>query len=135
MTADQIFERIKQCLVEVLGESDHPLILDTTMEDLKADSLSAFEITFRMESEFGIHVAVEELTARFFGGLKEDEFFDKDRVVTEAGREQLKRVLPASARAALEGTITERMLFPLLTVRQIVALTEEKIGKRVVEVR
>jgi acyl carrier protein len=130
MTREEILQGVKECLVSALGIAGDEVTLDTPLTDLDVESIEVLDILFRLDAKFGITTSMTELRARFLGDLKEEEFFDENRVVTEAGLQQLKTVLPDFDPAKFDGELDEETLFSLFTVRHLVELIEEKLGQR-----
>lgn len=51
-----IFEKIKEIICEQLGVEESEVTLETTFEDLGADSLDLFQVVIEMEEEFKIQL-------------------------------------------------------------------------------
>lgn len=59
--ADNIFESVKDILVEQLGVDEDAVTLEANfIDDLNADSLDIVELVMAMEQEFGIAIPDEE---------------------------------------------------------------------------
>ena len=56
-----IFEKIASILAEQFGIEQDEITMDTSFEDLGADSLDVVELTMALEEEFGVTIADEEL--------------------------------------------------------------------------
>jgi acyl carrier protein len=58
---DDLYERIKDIIVEQLGVDEDKITLDARFrEDLEADSLDLVELIMAMEDEFGGEISDEE---------------------------------------------------------------------------
>ena len=55
-----IFEKIASILAEQFGIEQDEITMDTSFEDLGADSLDVVELTMALEEEFGIGEMEEE---------------------------------------------------------------------------
>ncbi|SHJ58497.1 acyl carrier protein [Clostridium cavendishii DSM 21758] len=51
-----VFEKIKGIIVEQLGIEEDKVNLQTTFEELGADSLDLFQVIIEIEEEFGIQL-------------------------------------------------------------------------------
>jgi acyl carrier protein len=57
-----MFEKVKAIIVDQLSISDADMItLDTTLEDLGADSLDLVEVIMSIEDEFDVQIKDEDL--------------------------------------------------------------------------
>lgn len=56
-----VFEKIKKLIVEQLDVDEEKLTMDTTFEDIDADSLDVVELVMALEEEFGLEIADEEV--------------------------------------------------------------------------
>lgn len=60
-TKEEIFEKIKALVVELLGVEEEKVTLDARFrEDLEADSLDLVELIMAFEDEFGGEISDEE---------------------------------------------------------------------------
>ena len=62
---DQVFEKIKEIVVDQLGVEESDITMETTFEQLNADSLDIVELIMAFEEEFGIEISdgdAEKLT-------------------------------------------------------------------------
>lgn len=55
-----IFEKVKAIVVEQLGVEADEISLETTFEDLNADSLDVVELVMALEEEFDIEIPDED---------------------------------------------------------------------------
>ncbi|MBM7835518.1 acyl carrier protein [Clostridium sardiniense] len=51
-----IFEEIREVVCEQLGVEESEVTLETTFEDLGADSLDLFQVVIEIEEKFGIQL-------------------------------------------------------------------------------
>lgn len=55
-----VFEKIKGIVADQLGISEEEITIDTSFEDLNADSLDIVELIMSLEEEFGIEIPDED---------------------------------------------------------------------------
>jgi len=57
---DEVFEKIKEIVVDQLGVEESEITMETTFEQLNADSLDIVELIMAFEEEFGIEISDED---------------------------------------------------------------------------
>ena len=97
---EEIFENVKEVLVESLGVDDDEVTEDATLVgDLGAESIDFLEIVFQLEKSFDIKIPRGEF-------IPQDIFTNPDYVedgkITPAGLEELKKRMPYFDLTALE---------------------------------
>ncbi|MDR0846247.1 MAG: acyl carrier protein [Lactobacillales bacterium] len=55
-----VFEKIQEIIVEELGKETEEVQLETTFEELDADSLDLFQIINEVEDEFDVKIESED---------------------------------------------------------------------------
>jgi acyl carrier protein len=61
MTKDEIFDKVKEIIVEQLGADEEDIKMDANFrDDLEADSLDLVELIMAFEEEFGGEISDEE---------------------------------------------------------------------------
>lgn len=55
-----VFEKVQEIIVEELGKDAEEVKLETTFEELDADSLDVFQVISEIEDEFDIQIETEE---------------------------------------------------------------------------
>ena len=55
-----VFEKVQDIIVEELGKEPEEVTLETTFEELDADSLDIFQVISEIEDEFDISIESEE---------------------------------------------------------------------------
>ena len=55
-----VFEKVQEIIVEELGKDAEEVQLETTFDDLDADSLDVFQVISEIEDEFDIQIETEE---------------------------------------------------------------------------
>ena len=92
-TQDEIFETVRDQLVEALGLDDDEVERDSTLfGDLGAESIDMLDIVFRLEKEYDIKIPRGELFPD--PEMMSGEEFVADGKVTEAGIAAMREKLP-----------------------------------------
>ena len=55
-----VFEKVQEIIVEELGKDTHEVKLETTFDELDADSLDVFQVISEIEDEFDIQIESED---------------------------------------------------------------------------
>ena len=55
-----VFEKLQEIIVEELGKDAEEVKLETTFDELDADSLDVFQVISEIEDEFDIQIETEE---------------------------------------------------------------------------
>ena len=55
-----VFEKVQEIIVEELGKETDEVKLETTFDELDADSLDVFQVISEIEDEFDIQIESEE---------------------------------------------------------------------------
>ncbi len=130
MTENEIFERLKPLLVEVLGVALERIGLESVLvADLGAESIDLLDLTFRIEESFQVTIESNEIereaSKRLPGGV-----YEKDGRLTEAALAEIRRSLPELDASKLVSGIRKFDLPALLTVRFFVRLVARKVAER-----
>lgn len=65
MAKEEIFDKLKELVVDQLGVEEDEVTMEATMQDdLGADSLDLVDLVMSVEEEFGVKVADEDLEDR-----------------------------------------------------------------------
>ncbi|HET6428835.1 MAG TPA: acyl carrier protein [Phycisphaerae bacterium] len=92
MTQDEVFEKVKEQLVDALGVDEDEVELDKTLTgDLGAESIDFLDIVFRLEKAFGIKIPPGDL---FPDNVLNNPEYVADGKLTESGLAKLKESLP-----------------------------------------
>ena len=92
MNRDEIFEKVRDVLVEALGVDDDEVTPEASLAaDLGAESIDFLDIVFQLEQAFGFKIEQGEL---FPENVTQDPEFVKDGLVTEKGLAMLRERLP-----------------------------------------
>ena len=55
-----VFEKVQEIIVEELGKETDEVTMETTFDNLDADSLDVFQVISEIEDEFDIQIETEE---------------------------------------------------------------------------
>ncbi|CAM2942635.1 acyl carrier protein [Streptococcus pluranimalium] len=55
-----VFDKVQEIIVEELGKEAEEVKLETTFDDLDADSLDVFQVISEIEDEFDIQIETED---------------------------------------------------------------------------
>lgn len=127
MTQDEIFEKVRQQLVDALSVDEDEVTPQARLQaDLNAESIDFLDIVFRLEREFGIKIDRNELFPEsIFQG---DPDFVQDGKVTAKGLSELKTRMPYADLAAFEKNPQFENIGDLFTVDLIVRYVKSKLG-------
>ena len=122
----EIFDKIKTCLVEALGvEEDEVTPEATLVGDLGAESIDFLDIIFRLEKSFNIKVPRGEL---FPEDILTNSEYVRDGKVTPDGLKQLRERMPFADLDAFSANPNVKDFGNLLTVQDMVRYVESKVG-------
>lgn len=127
MSRDEIFEQVKEALVDALGLDDDDVTPEATlMGDLGAESIDFLDIVFRLEKAFEIKVPREELFPAE-AVLNHPEYVSGGKV-TAAGLAELKAKMPHTDLSGFEADPDVNKIADLFTVDAIVNFVETKVN-------
>ena len=125
-TKEEVFEKVKEALVEALGVDDDEVGTDATMVgDLGAESIDFLDIVFRLEKAFEIEIPRSEL---FPEDILTNAEYVQDGRVTAAGVEQPKERMPFADLSKFEENPAVQEFSNLLTVNDLCRYVESKVG-------
>ena len=126
MTEDEVFEKVKETLVDALGVDDEEVTADATLTgDLGAESIDFLDIVFRLEKGFDIKIPRGEL---FPDGIFNNPEFVKDGKLTTSGLAQLKTSMPHVDFTEFEQDPDINKMASLFKVQTIVSYVKTKVG-------
>ncbi len=126
MTRDEIFEKVREVLVEALGVDDDEVSAEASLAaDLGAESIDFLDIVFQLEQAFGFKIEQGEL---FPENVTQDPDFVQDGKVTEKGLAMLRERLPHIDFAALEADPQITRVAQVFTVDALVNFCERKLA-------
>ena len=124
---DDIFEQVKDVLVDALGLDDDEVTSEATlMGDLGAESIDFLDIVFRLEKAFDIKVPREELFPAE-AVLNNTEFVSGGKL-TEKGLAELKDKMPHTDLSEFEKDPNVNNIADLFTVDAIVNFVDNKVN-------
>lgn len=127
MSRDEVFEQVKEVLVDALGLDDDDVTPDATlMGDLGAESIDFLDIVFRLEKAFGIKVPREELFPAE-AVLNNPEYVSGGKV-TAKGLAELEAKMPHTDLTAFKANPDVNKIADLFTVQAIVNFVESKVN-------
>ena len=127
MSRDEIFQEVKEVLVDALGvDNDEVETQATLMGDLGAESIDFLDIVFRLEKAFGIKIPREELFPAE-SLMNSPEFVSNGRL-TERGLAELRNKMPHTNFASFENDPDINKLGDLFTVEAIVNYVDGKLN-------
>ncbi|MCE5277811.1 MAG: acyl carrier protein [Planctomycetaceae bacterium] len=92
MTEAEVFEKVKETLVDALGVDEEEVTPEATLTgDLGAESIDFLDIVFRLEKAFDIKIPRGEL---FPDNILNNPEYVQDGKLTESGLTQLKERMP-----------------------------------------
>lgn len=126
MSRDEIFNQVKDVLVDALGLDDDDVTEDATlMGDLGAESIDFLDIVFRLEKAFSIKVPREELFPAE-AVMNNPEYVSGGKV-TAKGLAELKSKMPHTNFSEFEKNPDVNKIADLFTVSAIVNFIEGKL--------
>ena len=125
MSREEIFEEVKEVLIDALGlDDDEVTETATLMSDLGAESIDFLDIVFRLEKSFGIKIPREELFPA--DSLLSNPDFVSNGKLTEKGLEEFKAKMPHADITAFQEDPDVNKLADLFTVASIVNFVDIK---------
>ncbi len=126
MSRDEIFDEIKEVLIDALGLDDDEVSESATlMGDLGAESIDFLDIVFRLEKSFGIKIPREELFPA--ESLMNNPEYVSNGKLTEKGIAELKAKMPHTDTSAFQDDPNVNKLGDLFTVAAVVNFVEGKL--------
>ena len=125
MTEAEVFEKVKETLVDALGVDDDEVKPDATLTgDLGAESIDFLDIVFRLEKAFDIKIPRGEL---FPDNILNNPQFVQDGKLTKDGLAQLKERMPHADLSQFEQDPDINKMAELFKVQTIVNYVVTKI--------
>jgi acyl carrier protein len=124
MSRDEVYNKVKEVLVDALGVDDDEVTPTATLRgDLGAESIDFLDIVFRLEKSFGIKIPRGEM---FPEDLFTNPAFVENNRITPAGMEEMKKRMPHMDFTELEkDPDINKMQF---TVNTVVNYIESKVN-------
>lgn len=113
----EVFDKVKEALVDALGVDDDEVTEDATMVgDLGAESIDFLDIVFKLEQSFGITIPRDEL---FPDDILTNAEYINDGKVTEDGLAKLKDRMPFADLTKFEQNPMVQDFGNMLTVKDL----------------
>jgi acyl carrier protein len=126
VTQDQVFERVKPCLIEALGVEEEEVAPEATLvSDLGAESIDFLDIVFRLEKAFDIKITRGEL---FPEDIFTDAKYIQDGRVNELGLAELRKQIPFVQLDEFAKNPIVQDFASLLTVADLCRFVESKLN-------
>jgi acyl carrier protein len=123
---DEIFEKVREALVEALGVEDDEVTAEATLQgDLDAESIDFLDIVFRLEKAFDIKIERGEL---FPEDILTDVEYVQEGKVNESGIAKLKERMPFADLSKFEAEPSVNNLGQQLTVKDMCNFVAHKLA-------
>jgi len=126
MTEEEVFEKVRETLVDALGVDDDEIKAEATLTgDLGAESIDFLDIVFRLEKAFDIKIPRGEL---FPDNILNNPEFVQDGKLTETGLAELKQRMPHADFSDFEQAPDINKMAELFKVQTIVNYVMGKVN-------
>lgn len=126
-SADEIFEKVRETLVDALGVDDDEVQAGATLiGDLGAESIDFLDIVFRLEKNFDIKIPRGELFPENLAAA--DSGFVADGKVTPEGIAQLREKMPHADVDSFAANPVVSKISDLFTVDMICRFIAARVG-------
>lgn len=126
ISRDEVFEKVKDVLVDALGVDDDEVSEDATLTgDLGAESIDFLDIVFRLERTFSIKIPRGELFPDDI--MNNPEYVENGRM-TDKGMTTLKNAMPHADFTDFEKDPDVAKMTDLFTVKTIVNYVTSKVA-------
>ena len=125
-TNEEVFEKVKEALVEALAVDDDDVTPDATMVgDLGAESIDFLDIVYRLEKALDISISRGDL---FPDDILTNAEYVNDGKVTPAGLAKLKERMPFADLSKFEANPLVQDFGNLLTVQDLCNYVQSKVA-------
>ena len=123
---EEVFDKVKEALVDALGVDDDEVTEDATMVgDLGAESIDFLDIVFKLEQAFDITIPRDEL---FPDDILTNAEYVSDGKVTPEGLAKLKDRMPFADLSKFEANPMVQEFGNLLTVKDLCNYVSSKVA-------
>jgi acyl carrier protein len=124
---EEIFDKVRQALVEALSVEDDEVTEDATLfEDLGAESIDFLDIIFRLEKAFGIKIKQEELAPQDILGHAD---YVQNGKLNDQGLAVLKERIGQAQWERFEQDRSVDRIQSIFTVGTIMSFVERKLAE------
>lgn len=100
---DEIEEKVRLLVADAVGRPPASVTLDASLiDELGADSLSLLDLVFTLERTFSIQITRGEMERTARGDMTDDDFAPGG-VISEAGLQRLRALMPEAAARIVPG--------------------------------
>lgn len=125
--ADQdVGDVVCRIIAEALARDVEVRLTSNLMEDLGAESIDFLDIVFKIEQTFGIKITRGEMEKAAKGDMSDDEFAPAG-VISKAGLERLRALMPEAADRIHEG-LRPMQILSLFSAQTFVNIVMSKRG-------
>ena len=126
VSEDEIFEKVREALVEALGVDDDEVTPEATLQgDLDAESIDFLDIVFRLEKSFDIKIERGEL---FPEDILTNTEYVQDGKVNDSGIAKLRERMPFADLSKFEAEPVVQNLGQQLTVKDMCNFVAYKLA-------
>lgn len=126
ISAEKVERGVIAAIAEALAYPDDEVTADCyLMDDLGAGSLDYLDIVFKLEHTFDIQITRGEMERAARGDMSEEEFAPEG-VISEAGLERLRELMP-EADDRIEPGLRPSQILELFKVRTFVNIVDGKL--------
>jgi len=126
MSEEDIFEKVKDTLIEALGVDDDEVTPEAKISaDLGAESIDYLDITFRLEKAFDIKIPRGELVPE---QLLNDPQYVRNGKLTDEGLAELKKRMTHADLTEFEQDPEVGKIMDLFTVQTIINYVQGKLA-------
>ena len=126
-TAEEIYAKVRETLVDALGVDDDEVTPEATLVgDLGAESIDFLDIVFKLEQTFHIQITRGEMERAARGDMTDEEFAPGG-VISEAGLARLRELMP-EARDRIHPGLRPRAILGLFSVQTFANIVRAKQG-------
>ena len=126
MSETEVFEKVKETLVDALGVDEEEVTAQATLTgDLGAESIDFLDIVFRLEKAFNIKIPRGEL---FPDNILNNPEYVQNGSLTEVGLKQLKDRMPHADFSEFEKDPNISKMAELFKVQTIVNYVKTKVA-------
>lgn len=125
-TQEDLDLKVREAVADALAlELEEVSTTSNLFHDLGAESLDFLDIVFKLERNFGIQITRGEMERAARGDMSEEEFAP-DGVMSEAGLERLRELMPEASEHIGPG-LRPAQILELFTVRTFANIVQGKL--------
>lgn len=125
---NEVYEKVKSCLVDSCGLDEGEIGLEKTlMDDLGIDSIDLLDLMYSLEKQYSISIELGELS-ELAAGDTGDAPFEEDNIITDEGLKILQEFLGESQKEKIKKGLTVQEIPLLLTVRSLCILVIRRLA-------